>query len=71
MRLIILSTLVLTLTGCASQQAAQSHWDWINSVGKSPEQLKMSGFAPSYGSGVNIYSGTVNGRGFTAVVPAR
>lgn len=63
-RIVILSMVVLSLTGCAnSQQLAQRHWDWLNSNGP--------GIAAGYSSGVNISNITVNGTGYTVVTPAR
>jgi len=63
---------ILMLTGCANtQQAAQSHWDWINTVGKTSEQLAQPRYTDHYTTGVNITPITVNGRSFTVVTPAR
>ena len=63
---------LLILTGCANtQQSAQSHWDWINTVGKTPEQLAMPKYTDHYATGVSITPVTVNGRSFTVITPAR
>ena len=62
MKSIILTVLIISLTGCASQQLAQRHWDWLteNSQG-----------GPGYRSGVVNTVITVNGQTYSVSTPAR
>lgn len=57
---IALAVTVLMLTGCASQQWAQAHWDQIKGTGNA---------AAGYRTGVSINTYTVNGTSYQVVAP--
>ncbi len=52
----------LSLTGCASQQLAQSHWQWLT---------QNKGITPGYSTGVSVSTYTVNGQSYQVIAPAR
>lgn len=59
---ILLVVLALMLSGCASQQWAQTHWGWLSA---------NKGITPSYSSGVSITNYTVNGQSYQVIAPQR
>jgi hypothetical protein len=62
MKLISILAIVL-LSGCASQQLAQQHWNWLTAGN--------SGVQAGYTSGVTSTLYTVNGQSFQVTAPAR
>ena len=62
MKTIIISLCVL-LTGCASQQWAQNHWQWLNEGN--------TGAKAYYNTGVVISNIQVNGQTYQVTTPAR
>lgn len=51
------------LTGCASQQMAQRHWQWLTEGN--------TGGGAAYSSGVNVQTITVNSQSYRVVTPIR
>jgi len=61
MKLLVTVTAIM-LSGCASQQWAQQHWNSITNQG---------GITPGYRSGVSINQIQVNGKSYQVVIPQR
>ena len=60
---IITAVIAVCLTGCASQQMAQRHWQWLT------EGNTTGGAA--YSSGVNVQTITVNSQSYRVITTAR